>query len=121
MIDFNKRTGVGSIGVIRTNSFTCSISTLPGLLRGTIAVFRANAAGEIVKWPPVGKAYLAWGMTREQRDEAHNYIMALLDGVGDTDEQPTPLAIAMESVFEVASARGVITKYITNPDADARA
>jgi hypothetical protein len=115
MIDFNKRTAAGSISIIRTNSFICSVSTLPGLLRGTIAIYKANAAGEIMKWPPVGKAYLARGMTRQQRDEAHDYIVALLDELGDNSEQQTPLAIAMERVFEMAGAKGLITKYVTNP------
>lgn len=120
MIALNKKTTFGSITVLQTNSFVCSISTLPGLFRGTIAIMKANADGEIVNWPPVGKAYLARGMTREQRDAAHDYVAGLLDELGDNGVDDLSdigskqfcLANAMEGAFSVAKARGVVSKYI---------
>lgn len=114
MIASNKRTSAGSVGVLRTNSYVCCVSTLPGFFRGTIAIFKANANGEIVKWPPVGKAYLGRGTTRQQRNEIHDYVLGLLDDVGDNGAGQTSLGSAMEGVFQVAKAQGIITKYITN-------
>lgn len=69
MIAFKKRTAVGAYTVIQTKSFTCGISTLRGLFRGSIAVMKANTDGEIVKWPPVCKAYLKRHGTRLHFDD----------------------------------------------------
>src|SRR5690349_1452381 len=80
-----KRTAVGSITVVRTKAFICGISSLPGLFRGSVAVMRANADGEIVKWPLVGKAYFQRGMTKEQRDVVHDYISKGMDDLGGNE------------------------------------
>jgi hypothetical protein len=114
MISINERTAVGWIGAVETESFVCYVSTLPGFFRGTIAIFRANPDGQR-KSPPVAKAYLARGLTSEQREQVHNYIMALLDEVGEKRTGAHALASTIEGVFTVAKARGMITKYITNP------
>lgn len=78
---------------------------------------RADAAGEIVKWPPVGKASF-WGPTRERRDWMHDYIAKGLDDLGSSTannmfgvEEPIGLYYAMEGTFSVAKARGWISKY----------
>ena len=78
---------------------------------------RANASGEIVKWPLVAKARLRRGMTKEQRDEIHDRIAKLLDELGEKEvaglQLPTPtrLANAIEATFSVAKARGQISSY----------
>jgi hypothetical protein len=114
MISINERTAVGSIGVIETESFVCYVSTSPGFLRGTIAIFSAKPDGQR-KSPPVAKAYLARGLTGEQREQVHNYIMAQLDEVGEKRTGAHGLASTIEGVFTVAKAQGMITKYIINP------
>ncbi len=119
MIAFNTKSLAGSYTVLRNKSFICAISTLPGLWRGTVAIMRANADGEIVKWPPVGKAYFKRGMTREQRDAAHDYISGLLDEVGENGaddflggSEQLSLVNAMEGVFSIVKTRGVISRYV---------
>src|SRR5260370_33176719 len=65
MIDSNKRTAAGSIGVLRTNSFICCVSTLPGFLGGTIAIMKSNTDGEIVKWPKAEHEAQEWQAAME--------------------------------------------------------
>ena len=114
-----KRTFVGSYTVVRTKGFTCGVSSLKGWFgRGTIVVMRVDdVTGEIVKWPPVAKAWFR-GSTRERRDWMHDYIAKALDDLGDKTvenifgiDKPMGLYYAMEGTFSVAKARGLISKY----------
>lgn len=119
MISYVKRSSVGSYTGIKTKSFTCAISTLPGFFGGSIAVMRANKDDEIVKWPLVGKAWFRRGLTKEQRDTLHDHISTMMDEAGDS-EPPAPsffatqssLADAMDKVFPIAQAGGLISRYI---------
>jgi hypothetical protein len=79
---------------------------------------RADANGEIVKWPLVAKARLRRGMTKEQRDAVHDHIAKILDGLGENEtddflggKQPISLANALEGTFSTAKARGQISGY----------
>jgi hypothetical protein len=115
------RTHAGSYTVIGTKSFTCGVSSLPGLFGGTLAVMRANAEGEIVKWPLVAKARLRRGMTKEQRDAVHDDIAKGLDELGTQEiedflgrKQPISLPNAIEGTFSVAKAQGQISSYDIN-------
>jgi len=112
------RTHAGSYTVVRTKSFICGISSLPGIFGGTLAVMRANASGEIVKWPLVAKARLHRGMTKEQRDAIHDHVAKGLDELGGKGmidflgrQQPISLANALEGTLSVAKARGQISRY----------
>jgi hypothetical protein len=79
---------------------------------------RADADGKIVKWPIVGKGNFRFGMTKEKRDAIHDHISKLMEEVGNEvvttpfGRQFIDLPNAMESVFSVAKARGLISKYI---------
>jgi len=106
------RTQAGSYTVIRTKSFICGISSLRGLFGGTLGVMRANASGEIVKWPLVAKARLRRGLTKEQRDAIHDHIAKGLDDLGGKEVVGLHrLANAIEATFSVAKARGQISRY----------
>jgi hypothetical protein len=89
------------------------------LILAHIAVMRADANGEIVKWPIVAKAWFR-GPTKERRDWMHDYIANVLVELGNKttenilsgSEEPMGLYYAMEGTFSVAKARGLISKYI---------
>jgi len=115
-----KRTFAGSYTVLRTKGFTCGVSSLKGWFgQGTIAIMRADANGEIVKYPIVAEAWFP-GPTKERRDWMHDYIANALDELGNKtrenifsgSEEPFGLYYALEGTFSVAKGQGRISKYI---------
>ena len=116
MIVEETRTAVGYYTVLQTKSFACGVSTLPGILGGSMAVMQANPDGTIKKWPPVAKAFFRFGSNREERDNIHRYVVGLLDQIGDAPNEVEGgrlmLTAALEGVFTVAKARGFIKKYL---------
>jgi len=111
------RTSAGSYTVIQTKSFICGISSLPGLFGGTLAVMRANAHGEIVKWPLIAKARLRRGLTREQRDAIHDRVAKGLSELGEKEifdlslQLPNSLPNALEAILSVTKGRGLLSSY----------
>ena len=123
MIVEETRTVVGYYTVLETKSFACGVSTLPGILGGSMAVMQANPDGTIKKWPPIAKAYFHFWSNRKKRDYIHRYVVKLLEQIGDAPPDPDieggrlTLKYALEGVFTVAKASGFIRKYIIDPRA----
>jgi hypothetical protein len=123
VIVYNNRTHIGSYAHLDTKSFNCFVSTARGIFRGTTIVMTRKPDGT-AKLPPIAKAYLKPLMTRSGRDRVHDYILSVLDYVGDhphdnastlfepVTDQRQLLIYATESTFDGAKARRFITSYI---------
>jgi hypothetical protein len=121
MIVYNDRTTSGSYASIETKSFNCFVSTARGIFRGTTIVMTLSPDGT-AKLPPIAKAYLRPLMTKEGRDGVHDYVVFILDQIGDNPDDAvssyTPitderrLTYSIEGAFEAAKARRYITSFI---------
>jgi hypothetical protein len=113
MIVWNKRSWFGSYAALHTSAFDCMVSTAPslGLFRASILVMLLGPDGKTKGWP-LAKAYLRRGFSKRKRDTAHDYIVGILDRLGD---DKTDVAYALEGAFSVAKARGFIVDYIIAP------
>jgi hypothetical protein len=109
MIMSNVRSGVGKVATIQNDAFRCSVSTLPGLFKGSIAVMGRKPDGSLNKIP-VAKAYFKRRVSRADRDMIHDYIVNSLDQLGADGR--FDLNAAIEGAFSVAKARGLIIDYI---------
>ena len=120
MIVYNNRTNVGSYAQLDTKSFSCFVSTARGIFRGSTIVLMRTPDGT-AKLPPVAKAYLKPLMTKDGRDRVHDYVLTILNEVGERPHEALTtyasgerqrLIYSVEGTFELAKARRYITSFI---------
>jgi len=108
MVISNERSTFGKYAAVQTNAFGCMVSTAPGLFKGSTLVMALKPDGSVDRMP-LGQAYLKRSLSRADRDGIHDYIVRMLDELGGTK---VDLVAAIEGVFSVAKARGLIVDYI---------
>jgi hypothetical protein len=126
MIVSNQHSRYGSYARLHTSGFDCTVSTAPGLFKGSTLVKSVRPDG-IVQVVPVAKAYLKRSLSKAERDAVHDYLVGMLDQLGNDElyiggvlnlfgNDQTRLINVIGSAFSVAKARGLILDYIVgNP------
>jgi hypothetical protein len=106
MILFNKRSRFGSVAMLDTTAFKCTISTALGLFKSSTLVLSVGPDGTIGR--PLAKAYHK-RMSKAQREAVHDRIISLIDAGGSM-----PLPFAAAGSFSVAKREGLITGFIVD-------